>query len=180
MTIGPYGAAYGSSRPDRARLRVSSQDRDRAIDVLQHAFGDGRLSRDEFDARSGKALEAATYADLDELVRDLPAVPAAADGAPAPAPPWAYPATAPGTNALAITAMVCGIAQFFGFWLLGTIPAIVCGHIARSQIRRTGEQGAGMALAGVILGWAGAALTLIAALAFILIVVSVQHGAAAP
>ena len=34
------------------------------------------------------------------------------------------------------------------------IPAIVLGHMARHQIKRTGEQGAGMALAGLLLGWA--------------------------
>ena len=34
------------------------------------------------------------------------------------------------------------------------IPAIVLGHVARHQIKRTGEQGAGMALAGLLLGWA--------------------------
>jgi len=28
----------------------------------------------------------------------------------------------------------------------------VCGHMARSQIKRTGEQGAGLALAGLTLG----------------------------
>jgi hypothetical protein len=31
--------------------------------------------------------------------------------------------------------------------------AIVCGHIARRQIRTTGEQGDGLALAGLILGY---------------------------
>jgi hypothetical protein len=29
----------------------------------------------------------------------------------------------------------------------------VFGHVARRQIKRTGEQGAGLALAGLILGW---------------------------
>jgi len=36
--------------------------------------------------------------------------------------------------------------------------AVVTGHIARRQIRRTGEQGAGFALAGLILGYIGLAL----------------------
>src|SRR5258708_17284120 len=59
----------------------------------------------------------------------------------------------PKTNGFAIAALVCGIAQFFGIWLLGTIPAIVFGHLARRQIRQRNDQGAGLALAGLILGY---------------------------
>jgi hypothetical protein len=40
--------------------------------------------------------------------------------------------------------------------------AIVTGHIARSQIRRTNEEGSGMALAGLILGYVGVALGVLA------------------
>jgi len=58
---------------------------------------------------------------------------------------------------------------------LTTIPAIVLGHMARHQIKRTGEQGAGMALAGLLLGWAGFALGVLAIL--VLTVVVVAHGA---
>jgi hypothetical protein len=67
-----------------------------------------------------------------------------------------YRAPAQTTNALAIAALICGVAQFaVGITF---IPAIVLGHIARSQIRKTGEQGDGMALAGLILGYIGAVL----------------------
>jgi hypothetical protein len=45
--------------------------------------------------------------------------------------------------------------------LLATIPAIVCGHMARSQIKRTAEQGAGLALAGLLLGWAAVILVIL-------------------
>jgi hypothetical protein len=55
------------------------------------------------------------------------------------------------TNGLAIASLACGLAQF-AFEPLATIPAIVCDHMARSQIKRTGEQGAGLALAGLTLG----------------------------
>ena len=40
--------------------------------------------------------------------------------------------------------------------------AIVFGHIARSQIRRTGEQGAGLALAGLIIGYLSTAISIAA------------------
>ncbi|MEY4000730.1 MAG: hypothetical protein RLZZ626_1085 [Actinomycetota bacterium] len=52
------------------------------------------------------------------------------------------------TNTLAIIALATSV---FGISLAG----IICGHIALSQIKRTGEQGQGMALAGVILGYLG-------------------------
>jgi hypothetical protein len=60
----------------------------------------------------------------------------------------------PKRNRLAIAALVCGIAQF-GCPIIAGIPAIVLGHIARRQIHRTGERGAGTALAGLILGYIG-------------------------
>ena len=44
---------------------------------------------------------------------------------------------------------------------LATIPAIVFGHVARHQIKRTGEQGAGLALAGLILGWVAVILGIV-------------------
>src|SRR5260221_2151649 len=73
----------------------------------------------------------------------------------------------PKTNGFAIAALVCGIAQFFGLWLLGTIPAIVFGHLARRQIRQRNDQGAGLALAGLILGYVGIVLTVIAVILII-------------
>ena len=41
------------------------------------------------------------------------------------------------------------------------VPAIVFGHAARRQIKRTGEQGAGLALAGLMLGWAAVILAIV-------------------
>lgn len=157
MTVGPGSGGMQSSAAGRAQLRVSSQDRDRAIDLLQHAYADGRLTKDEYDARTERALAALTYADLDGLVFDLSG-PAVFTGTPATK-----------TNPLAITALVCGVAQVF-FWFFAGIPAIVCGHIARRQIRRTGEQGAGMALAGLILGYVGLALTVLFVIGMVILV----------
>lgn len=64
-------------------------------------------------------------------------------------PPWPMPRP---TNGMAIAALILGI--LWVYWL-GSILALVFGYIARSQIRRTGEGGDGMALAGIILGWIG-------------------------
>jgi hypothetical protein len=63
-------------------------------------------------------------------------------------------------NGLAVASLACGLAQFM-FGPLATIPAIVFGHVARHQIKRTGEQGAGLALAGLTLGWAAVILAVL-------------------
>jgi hypothetical protein len=80
-------------------------------------------------------------------------------------PPQAYqpyPLVRP-TNGLAIAALVCGIAAFVTG--ITCIPAIICGHIARRQIRQTGESGDGLAVAGLILGYISVALFIVAVLA---------------
>lgn len=55
------------------RLRASHADREQVISVLKAAFVQGRLERDEFDVRIGRALAARTYADLATVTADLPA-----------------------------------------------------------------------------------------------------------
>ena len=69
------------------------------------------------------------------------------------------------TNPLAIGSMVCGLAAL----VLGplAILAIVFGHIARGQVRRTGEGGRGMATAGLILGYLVLAAGIALAVAFL-------------
>ena len=47
-----------------ASLRASRADRERVIDLLKAAFVQGRLARDEFDARIGQVLASRTYAEL--------------------------------------------------------------------------------------------------------------------
>jgi hypothetical protein len=53
-------------------LRVSDADRDRALFELSEAFRSGRLTADEFDQRSGQALNARTGSELTALLADLP------------------------------------------------------------------------------------------------------------
>jgi hypothetical protein len=45
--------------------------------------------------------------------------------------------------------------------LIGSIVAVITGHMALSQVRRTGEGGRGLALAGTIIGWVGVALAVL-------------------
>ena len=152
----------------QGRMRAADADRDRVAGILGAAYGEGRLSRDEYDARLESALSARTYADLDHVLTDLPAAQAAGPGSAAPAMPARI-------NGLAIASLACGLAQF-AVGPLATIPAIVLGHVARSQIRRTGDQGAGLALAGLALGW-GAVILGIVLIAVGVAIAAGMHGA---
>ncbi len=62
----------------RGHLRASRADREQVIDTLKVAFAQGRLARDEFDARISRTLVSRTYADLAAVVVGLPADLAAA------------------------------------------------------------------------------------------------------
>jgi hypothetical protein len=154
--VAPYGpqqghvpAPYGSpGRYLHAGMLAAAADRERTMDVLKAAFMEGRLTKGEFDERTGRVLAARTYADLHALVADLPVGPGG-PGAPAPYQAGYYqPLNIRKTNGFAVGALVCGIIPLFG-----GIPAVILGHYARSQIRKTGERGDGMAIAGLIFGY---------------------------
>jgi hypothetical protein len=151
---GHYPQPYGQARYVQPGMLAAAADRERTIDVLKAAFGEGRLTKEEFDIRSGRVLAARTYADLAAIVADLPSGP----GGPVAPYVGYYPSMvpAPPTSGLAIGAMICGIAEIFtlGF---AAIPAVILGHLARAQIKRTGERGDGMAIAGLVLGYLGIA-----------------------
>jgi len=131
-----------------ASMRASSADRERAVDVLKAGFAEGRLTH-EYNDRMGRAYVARTYGDLAALTADLPA------GA-SPLPAWPVPAYQPpppgGTNSMAIASMVLGVAEFFTAGLTA-IPAVICGHIARRQMKQTAERGDGLATSGLVLGY---------------------------
>lgn len=67
------------------------------------------------------------------------------------------PASPEGTSGKATASLICGI--FFLFWPLA-LAAVILGHIARSEIRRSKGRlkGAGSAMAGLVLGYCGVAL----------------------
>jgi hypothetical protein len=62
---------------DLPQLRASHADRDRVVEALRVAGGDGRLSAEELDTRLESALSARTLAELAELTVDLLIAPAA-------------------------------------------------------------------------------------------------------
>jgi hypothetical protein len=158
MAVGDRYPAAGS---ERGNLRAADADHDRVVEFLKLAYSEGRLSKDEYDGRVESALSARTYADLDQVVTDLPV----------PRAPVMTPVAK--TNGFAIASLACGLGQLM-FGPLATIPAIVFGHMARGQIKRTGEQGAGLALAGLILGWAAVVLGILLVVAGLAVSVRMQ------
>src|SRR5690348_3926522 len=70
-------------------LRVSDADRDRAIADLSEHYQAGRLTTEELEDRTGRALQARTAADLAALFTDLPRrqAPVTSAAASAPASP---------------------------------------------------------------------------------------------
>jgi hypothetical protein len=77
--VPPFG--HGDQAGSGGELRASHADRDRVVEVLRVAAGDGRLTAEELDERLEAALTARTYAELAVLTRDLPAGPGLAPAA---------------------------------------------------------------------------------------------------
>ena len=71
----------------RSHLRASHAEREQVIGLLQAAFVQGRLTKDEFDLRVGQALTSRTGAELAALTADIPAGLARAQP-PQPAREW--------------------------------------------------------------------------------------------
>ncbi|TDK24972.1 DUF4190 domain-containing protein [Luteimonas aestuarii] len=67
------------------------------------------------------------------------------------------------TSTLAIVSLVFGILGWTLLPWIGSIVAVITGHLARSEIRRTvdGMDGDGMAVAGLVLGYAMLALSFV-------------------
>ncbi|TAM61379.1 MAG: DUF4190 domain-containing protein [Rhodanobacter sp.] len=84
--------------------------------------------------------------------------------------------SAPATSSLAVVSLVFGILAWCALPFVGAIVAIICGHLARSEIRHAHVdnrlEGDGMAVAGLLLGYAQLVLwvllvfVVIAAMAF--------------
>ncbi len=62
------------------------------------------------------------------------------------------------TSSLAIASLVSGILGWTLLPFIGTLVAIVTGHMARAEIRRSPGQleGDGLAIGGLVLGWLSA------------------------
>jgi hypothetical protein len=79
----------------------------------------------------------------------------------------------PRTSSLAVISLIFGILAYVFLPGIGALVAVICGHSARAEIRRSPPgsiEGDGMALAGLILGWIQIACAIIAILLAILII----------
>ena len=96
MKLGP-----GHEMPAGGGLRACHTEREQAVEVLKAAFVEGRLTKDELDARVGQAFTSRTRAEVAAVTADLPAGLTAVQ-------PLRKPARAPG-GAPANTAVRTGV-----------------------------------------------------------------------
>lgn len=128
-------SASASSQFPPGDLRVSDADRDRAVSELSEHFQAGRITADEFEQRSGQALQARTARDLAALFADLPRSPACAPQpavSPGQAPPLRrgrVPARL-GVAAAATVAALAVLAAGHPFWI-GLAPLLVVALFVR-------------------------------------------------
>ncbi|ORV88394.1 hypothetical protein AWC11_14805 [Mycobacterium interjectum] len=75
-----------------------------------------------------------------------------------------------GTNGFAVASLVCSL---FGWvcMFIGAFLGIIFGFVALSQIKRTGQKGRGMAIAGIVVG----ALVLVGGIALWTIAALLPH-----
>lgn len=86
--------------------------------------------------------------------------------APAPGQPYAPVPTGPGTNVLAILSLIFSCLAFVMLPFIGSVAGVVLGHVARRQIPISGEQGDGLAKAGLIVGYIGLGLVVLGIIAW--------------
>ena len=67
------------------------------------------------------------------------------------------------TSAMAIVSLVAGLLGWSLLPVIGSVVAIVTGHLARGEIRRRPEalEGDGLAVAGLVLGYLMVAMTVV-------------------
>ncbi|AHY59253.1 MULTISPECIES: DUF4190 domain-containing protein [Stenotrophomonas] len=74
------------------------------------------------------------------------------------------------TSSLAVVSLIMGIVGWTVFPFLGSLIAIVTGHMARAEIRRQPQalEGDGLAVAGLVLGWLAVIGSILVVVGFVL------------
>lgn len=136
-----------------------------AQDELQGYFRDNRLALDTNVWRDGMAhwMPANQVPDLMAGVSGGMLTQPAAGAAP-----YMQVQSQP-TNSMALTSMILGLLGLFVALIFTAIPAVICGHIARKEIRTSGglQTGDGMALTGLITGYLVIVLTILMVIGFV-------------
>jgi hypothetical protein len=132
--------------PAQPQIRASDADREAAVELLRAAAIDGRLDSDELEERLASAYAARWCSELGALTADVTP----------PAEPLVFIRPSGRLNLLAVVSLVAGL--LWMFWL-GSIAAIVTGHVALHQISRSAgtETGRAAALIGLMFGYFGVA-----------------------
>ena len=86
---------------DRAALRASDADRERAVELLRGHAQAGRLTVEELDERCSRALSAKTFGELDAVTTDLPPISAPPAAIAPPSRPQGAAAGAAGATSRA-------------------------------------------------------------------------------
>jgi len=139
-------------------MLASTADRERSVTVVKASFAEGRLTRDELDQRVGQVLVSRYFEELMALTADLPVGPHGRLPAHPMTPPF------PRLSRLAVAALACACAGPVSLGITA-VPAVALGHLARRQVRRTGERGFAAATGAVVLGWLMVLIAAVAALA---------------
>jgi hypothetical protein len=109
---------------------------------------------------------------------EMPAYGMPPTGYGTPQPYYPYPvAMKPPYEGLAIASLVVSCSAVVGLctWGVGGVLGIVgaiLGHVARARLKRNGREGSGLALAGIIVGWS---LAVLSVAILVVLVVSVVH-----
>jgi len=129
----------------RGDIRVSDAERDQAVTELSEHYQSGRLTLDEFDDRSNRALRAQTGNDLRTLFADLPRPAAPVVSTPvSPAMPGDLAGRRAGGSLVAraiitvvIAAIVLGNVASHSHHLFGwLVPVLVLGFVFLRLSRR--------------------------------------------
>jgi hypothetical protein len=128
---------------DGPAMRASDADRDAVISDLGKHFQAGRLTAEELDERTGRALTAKTWGELTELSADLPIAPDSPIASPSstaslPSPGHMAPPFMMGIGGLVVAALVLAVALggWGLIWLI--VPVLI---IARRSARFVGAPG---------------------------------------
>ena len=85
-----------------------------------------------------------------------------------------YQTPAP-TNTLAIVSLVLAILGLTFIPLIASVCAVVCGHLAKGQIKRNGEGGSGFATAGLVVGYVSIALFVVIVGAIVIFAIAASN-----
>ena len=103
---------------------------------------------------------------------------AAPASAPYTVPPGYAPTAAKPYNPWAIVSLSFAASTVLGSWCFGGLVAVITGHVARHQIKMSGEAGGNLALIGLIVGYLSIALFLLLFAAYIAFIVFIAVFAA--